>query len=144
MDTTATNDLVAWHCQACGRYLAPRNEKYCPDCGEKMQRCSRYEWFLCDALRTILEHTGAVFEIKEQYPLMDHRGFEWYFDLCVKILNPAPHSEFSNMLIEIDGADHDRQKRYSGPGGGYTRDKDKHWEVFSVQLLHKYGWILSG
>lgn len=129
---------VAWHCMECGRVEAPADQKHCPDCGTKMQRCSRYEWFLSDELEKALNLLGAKFTIIEQYPIPDHRGFNWYFDIYVWV---EGHSYFRGYgeIIEVNGASHQSQKKYSGKGGGYTRDFDKHWEAFANYRLHKRG-----
>lgn len=124
----------AWYCQNDGR-MEDDEGKDCSQCGEKRQRVSRFEWFLADALHEYLHSQGADFKITEQWPLGDHRGFNWYFDLCVRV------GSF-HQLIEVDGADHQQQASYKGPGGGYTRDYDKEWELFSVQKYHKFGYGL--
>lgn len=126
-------NLVAWCCQNCGRYEAPSDQRSCPDCGEKMQRCSRYEWFLADALTAELLKRGRSFRLDEQWSFYDHRGFCWYFDLRVWVDGPnrgdgCKPSGGAGLLIEVDGATHARQKKYKGPGGGYTRDYDKKYE----------------
>lgn len=125
--------LVAWYCQECGRQELPPDERYCPACGEKMQRCSRYEWFLADALAAEFVKRGRTFRIDEQWWFVDHRGFRWYFDLRVWVDGPCPSDGTkpdggAGRLVEINGPEHSRQKKYSGPGGGYTRDEDKQYE----------------
>jgi hypothetical protein len=102
-----------------------------------MQRCSRYEWFLSDAIRKHLQETGRNFRIKEQYKILDHRGFYWYWDLFVWIEGKSLFNGYGE-LIDVQGPQHSKQKKYSGPGGGYTRDYDKEWEV-RQQRLHKQG-----
>lgn len=129
----------AWYCQICGRVEAPKNEAHCPDCDTKMQRCSRYEWFLIDELEILLELSDRDFNIIPQYPIKDHRGFNWYWDIYIWLAGASLYGGYSE-LIDINGPDHNRQKKYSGPGGGYTRDKDKHWEAFSNLKLHKQGF----
>lgn len=128
----------AWYCHECGR-MEDDAGKYCPDCNGKRQRVSRYEWFLADALDTALEALGRDFCIEEQWRLKDHRGFDWHFDLAVKCKGTSVFGGIT-CLIEVNGSDHDRQKPYSGAGGGYTRDFDKHWEAFSNRRLHKQGY----
>jgi hypothetical protein len=60
----------------------------------------------------------------EQYPVRDHRGFVWFWDLAVE-------REYDwgvrRLFIDINGPSHDTQKKYEG--GGYTRDYDKAWET---------------
>ena len=119
--------LVAWYCERCGRQELPAGDNWCPKCGDKMQRCSRYEWFLSDALEAELEKRGVEFWVEEQYPFTDHRGFLWYFDLRVWCESKTAHGSYG-WLIEIDGPGHSQQKKYKGPGGGYTRDEDKVYE----------------
>lgn len=130
----------AWHCQRCGR-MEDTKDNVCPECGGKRQRVSRYEWFLADALRDFFAKSGRSFKITEQWQLRDHRGYIWYFDLLVSVRGES--SSGISQIIEVDGADHKRQKRYSGPGGVYTRDYDKEWELFSVQKYHKSGYFLT-
>lgn len=45
----------------------------------------------------------------------------------------------AGLLIDVNGPDHLVQKTYGGPGGGYTRDYDKVWEL-GQQRWHKRGW----
>lgn len=104
-----------------------------------MQRCSRYEWFLFDELKYLLKLSGRNFRIKQQYPIRDHRGFNWHWDIYVWLEGKSIYGGY-HQLIDVNGRDHDFQKKYSGPGGGYTRDYDKHWEVFNNHGLHKRGW----
>lgn len=137
------NELVAWYCgYCCKRREQKPSDKYCPDCGDKMQRCSRYEWFLFDAISDLLDEQlgngGREYRLEAQYPVHDHRGFDWYFDLFVWVKGKSSFGGYGE-LIEINGSTHDNQPKYSGRGGGYTRDYDKHWEVFSNQRLHKRG-----
>jgi hypothetical protein len=122
-----TDFNVAWSCPYCGRIEAPAAQRSCPECGEKMQRCSRYEWFLADELERQLHSAGLGFVLEEQWPFEDHRGFTWYFDLRVDIYG-ARSAMPIGYLIEVDGSGHAGQKKYSGPGGGYTRDYDKEYE----------------
>jgi hypothetical protein len=135
MRITNSLSLVAWYCDMCGRMEGAAEERECPDCGSRRHRVSRYEWFLADALERELATTGRDFVIIEQWELPDHRGFSWFFDLAVLVGGITD-------LIEIQGPLHARQKTYSGKGGGYTRDEDKRWEVFSVRELHKQGFDL--
>lgn len=135
---TAAHPTAAWFCAMCGR-MEDNDGRKCPNCGEKRQRCSRYEWFLADALRDELTRRGRTFRITEQYEMPDHRGFSWYFDLAVRV-NGSTYGGQHTELIEVNGSDHARQKTYRGPGGGYTRDDDKHWEAFSNNRLHKKGF----
>lgn len=114
-------------------------EKHCPQCDGKRIRVSRYEWYLADALQAELEKSGRRFTVTEQWELPDHRGFSWYFDLAVSV-EGASYFGGITELIEIQGPTHAHQAVYSGPGGGYTRDHDKHWEVFNVHRLHKSGY----
>jgi hypothetical protein len=123
-----TNINVAWSCPECGRIEAPATEKYCPTCATKMQRCSRYEWFLADEIQRQLEQSGRSFLIEEQWPFEDHRGFTWYFDLRVDMFGTKQGGCRAGYLIEVDGRDHAAQKVYGGPGGGYTKDYDKEYE----------------
>jgi hypothetical protein len=129
---------VAWYCQDCGRQEQPPDGKFCPDCGRKMQRCSRYEWFLFDELDHLLALQDREYRIQAQYPVTDHRGFNWYFDIYVWVKGKSVHGGYGE-LIEINGSDHARQKPYSGDGGGYTRDYDKRWEVISNLRMHRRG-----
>lgn len=103
-----------------------------------MHRCSRFEWFLEDALYDELSATGRKFKLRPQYPVMDHRGFEWFWDLGVWVDGSSYHGG-SGLLIDVNGPNHLVQKTYSGPGGGYTRDYDKVWEL-KTQRWHKHGW----
>ena len=126
---------VAWYCQECGRVEAPAAEKWCPDCGDRMQRCSRYEWFLADALEHHLWARGCPFKIKQQYRLYDHRDFFWYFDIMVEAKGPA--GKVWAFFIEVNGSQHGEQKVFSGQGGcGMTRDDHKRWE-FNEQMAHQ-------
>ena len=132
------NNTVAWHCSKCGRVEAGIKEKYCPNCGTKMQRCSRYEWFLSDEIRKLLKESKRKYKIIEQYPINDHRGFNFYWDLYIWVDGKSHYGGYGEV-IDINGKDHDKQKNYSGPFGGYTRDDDKYWETFNNQMLHKFG-----
>ena len=96
-----------------------------------MQRCSRYEWFLSDALRTILSHLGAEFNIQEQYEVSDHRGFSWYFDLYVWVKGKSIYGGYAE-LIEVNGDDHRKRKRP-------MKDLDKYLETLNSLQMHKYG-----
>lgn len=136
--TSVMNNNVAWYCQECGRIEKPPEEKYCPGCGRKMQRCSRYEWFLIDELYRLLSLQGREFRIYPQYPVADHRGFTWYFDIFVWVNGRSIYGGYGE-LIEVNGSSHAKQKRYRGPGGGYTHDYDKRWEVISNLRFHKRG-----
>lgn len=135
---TAGSNTIAWHCPDCGRMEDTATRK-CPTCGEKRQRVSRFEWFLADALTHELTRRDRTFDVFEQWPLEDHRGFTWYFDLAVWVKGNSMYGGVT-VLIEVDGSSHDNQKKYTGQGGGYTRDSDKHWEAFSNQRLHKQGY----
>lgn len=137
------NATVAWHCPICGRIEAPAGQRHCPKCGQTMQRCSRYEWFLADELRAFLNHTQREYQLQEQYPIRDHRGFTWYWDIFVWIQGSSVFGGYGE-LIDINGPNHGAQRRYSGPGGGYTRDDDKHWEAFSVEGWTKASWLRTG
>jgi len=117
-------------------------EKSCPVCGAKRIRVSRYEWFLADALKRQLAETDRTFSVAEQWPLPDHRGFTWYFDLAVRVKGASIYGGVTE-LIEVQGPTHANQPNYSGAGGGYTRDYDKHWEAFSVRRLNKAGYHFS-
>lgn len=132
------SEKVAWYCQSCGRLECPLKEKCCPKCGRKMQRCSRYEWFLFDELDRLLALKDRGYRIQAQYPVADHRGFDWYFDIYVWVKGKSIYGGYGE-LIEVNGPDHAKQKRYSGAGGGYTRDYDKKWEVISNRRLHRLG-----
>jgi hypothetical protein len=114
-----------------------RSSPPCPGCATKLRRCSRFEWFLIDALGLALEATGRDFKIIPQYPVHDHRGFEWYWDLFVWVDGKSVHGG-TGLLIDVNGPNHELQPRYSGAGGGYTRDYDKTWEV-GQQRFHKRG-----
>jgi hypothetical protein len=131
--------LVAWRCPECGRREAPRDERYCRVCYSKMVRCSRFEWFLSDALRGELAKSGRDFEIIEQRAFRDHRGFDWYFDISVWVRGSSAFGGYGE-LIEVDGTNHANQQRYSGKGGGYTRDQDKEWELRNNLRIHRRGW----
>lgn len=135
------SDTKAWYCQRCGR-LTDNGDNSCPRCGNKRQRVSRYEWFLSDALQEFLIKAGRSFRIIEQWPLRDHRGHVWYFDILVNVQDKNGKGGIS-QLIEVNGPDHLQQKAYKGPGGGYTRDYDKRWELFDVQKYHKSGYFLT-
>jgi hypothetical protein len=74
-----------------------------------------------------------------QYPISDHRGFYWYWDFYIYLQGDSAFGGI-HLLVDINGRDHDFQKKYSGPGGGYTKDYDKHWVVFNEHKLHKQGW----
>jgi hypothetical protein len=132
------NENVAWYCQDCGRIEQPPDERYCPDCGKQLQRCSRYEWFLIDALSYLLALSGREFRLIPQYPIRDHRGFNWHFDIFVWVKGNSLYGGYGE-LIEVNGPNHARQKRYTGSGGGYTRDYDKEWETVSNLRMHKRG-----
>jgi hypothetical protein len=135
----ASAQLSTWHCHECGRIDAVVQDRRCPDCGEKVRACSRYEWFLADALRTQLRILGRPsFSVREQYPIKDHRGFTWYWDLFIWVDGASSCGGYGE-LIDVQGPQHDRQAKYSGPGGGYTRDYDKWWEAFSVLNLEEQG-----
>lgn len=133
-----TSYKAAWYCKECGRQEQPPDQKECPECGMKMQRCSRYEWFLFDELRHYLELSGREFRLLQQYSIEDHRGFFWYFDIFVWVKGHSFYRGYGE-LIEVNGPDHATQAKYSGPGGGYTRDQDKRWEVYNNLQLHKKG-----
>ncbi|GAB4347934.1 MAG: hypothetical protein Fur0042_14580 [Cyanophyceae cyanobacterium] len=128
----------ARYCQTCGRKELPANKKCCPDCGEKVQKCSRYEWFLADELKRRLDFRSREYCIQEQYPLHDHRGFNWYFDIYVWVQGASIYDGYGE-LIEVNGDDHKKQKLYRGPGGGYTRDDDKKWELINSSSLREKG-----
>ena len=128
---------VAWYCQVCGRQERPAQARICR-CGQKMQRCSRYEWFLIDELQHLLTLKERDFRLHPQYPLPDRRGFIWYFDIFVWV-NGASRFGGSAELIEINGPDHARPPRYRGPGRGYTRDDDKYWAAIGHERLYKQG-----
>lgn len=115
-------------CKKCGRLETPEKIDYCPECGEKAYQCSRYEWFLQDSLSSALRASRRVFRIEPQYIIRDHRGFEWIWDLYVYVKGSSSFGGI-NMVIDIQGPNHKKQKIYSGPGGGYTRDDDKEWEI---------------
>jgi hypothetical protein len=131
----------AWYCQQCGR-MEDTEDNWCPECDNKRQRVSRFEWFLSDALREFFTKSGRSFRIIEQWSISDHRGFDWYFDLLVNVQDKDGKGGIS-QIIEVNGPDHQRQKRYKGPGGGYTRDYDKKWELFSNLQYHKCGYFLT-
>jgi len=142
MDATVKTD--AWWCSHCwDRHELPaggdrRRRKPCPDCGEKLHRVSRYEWFLEDALNAALEAAGADHRIRPQFPVEDHRGFTWYWDLGVWVNGGSAFNGYG-LLIDVNGRDHLEQRHYTGAGGGYTRDYDKVWEL-GQQQWHKRGW----
>ncbi len=129
---------VAWHCPKCGRIQAPKGNNRCQRCASKMVRCSRYEWFLADKLREYLSKCGKKFIVIEQYPIDDHRGYKWRWDVFVWVEGSSWYGGYGEV-IDIQGPDHKRQKKYSGPGGGYTRDYDKYWVTFELHKLHKRG-----
>lgn len=122
----------AWHCLNCGR-MEDNEGRDCTRCYGKRIRVSRYEWFLADAIRKALWDEGiGDYEIIEQWPIDDHRGFTWHFDLMVFV----PGSNFfggHHELIEINGSTHET-------AGGEYRDMDKRWEVFSNARLHHQGY----
>ena len=126
------NNLAAWWCFNCGRVEAQRDNRICPNCGEKMQRSSRYEWFLADELKNLLSLLcdDRKWSLTQQFPIEDHRGFIWYWDIAVRIEGRSIYGGYTEV-IDVNGIDHTRQKKYSGPGGGYTRDQDKSGEIFS-------------
>lgn len=132
------DDKVAWYCQVCGRREGPAQARLCPNCGQKMQRCSRYEWFLIDELQHLLTLKEAEFRLQPQYPVCDHRGFIWYFDIFVWVKGASRYGGYGE-LIEINGPNHAHQPKYRGPGGGYTRDDDKYWEAVGRQRLYRRG-----
>jgi len=133
------SDTAAYWCSECWKRheLPPQRTVKCPDCGERLRRCSRYEWFLIDALDMALKATGRNYKIVPQYPIDDHRGFTWYWDVYVWVDGTSPYGG-AGALIDVDGPDHSRQKKYTGPGGGYTRDRDKVWETNQLRL-HRRG-----
>jgi len=133
------SETVAWFCQNCGRKELPKDMRICPSCGERMQRCSRYEWFLIDELNRLLRLYDRCYRIQPQFPIQDHRGFTWHWDVRVWVEGESYYKGFG-LLIEVDGPRHKKQKRYKGPGGGYTRDEDKEWEAFTNYKLHKKGY----
>jgi hypothetical protein len=130
------NALVAWYCQSCGRIEAAWNARDCPKCGARMQRCSRYEWFLCDSLQTILAFQGADFDLYQQYPVLDRRGFTWFFDIYVWVRGNSFHGGYGE-LIEINGQTHITQKPYARIG--YTRDFDKYAETIYFHRFQDSG-----
>ncbi len=123
----------AWNCEWCGRMEDAAKQK-CPKCGTKRQRCSRYEWFLADALEKVLEQSGRDYTIQEQWEMPDHRGFVWYYDLAVWVRGKGFHQGYT-FLIEVNGADHDAER-------GSARDADKEWE-FGARGLHKKGYVVE-
>ena len=128
------NDLVAWYCQSCGRMEAKRDVYGCPHCGKKMQRCSRYEWFLHDSLKTILAFQGADFDLRQQVPVRDRRGNTCYFDLYVWVKGSSVHGGYGE-LINVNGPGCRNQERHSP--GARSRDTDSQWYVVSnLQLQH--------
>lgn len=138
---------VAWNCRKCGRVEADVQQKWHEVCGTRMRRCSRYEWFLADALaRVAVRHPisrSSTVRLYEQYRVPDHRGFYWYWDVAVKVeQQDVGYLKSAGFLIDVNGRDHDNQAVYSGPGGcGMTRDDQKRWEVFgSENRMHKSGW----
>lgn len=141
---TTLQATAAWWCPRCwDRHELPgvsrtRSKKACPNCGAKMHRCSRYEWFLEDALCSAIEASDRTFRIRPQYPVYDHRGFSWFWDIGIWVDGASIHGG-SGLLIDVNGPDHLLQKNYGGPGGGYTRDYDKVWEL-GQQRFHKRGW----
>jgi hypothetical protein len=132
------SDTAAYWCSSCWERheLPPKRTVKCPDCGDKLRRCSRYEWFLIDALEQAATATGRGFRLIPQYPIHDHRGFAWYWDVFIWI-NGTNDYGGAGLLIDVDGSDHARQPKYRGPGGGYTRDYDKQWETNKQRLYHK-------
>lgn len=99
-----------------------------------MQRCSRYEWFLHDSLKTILAFQGADFDLRQQVPVRDRRGNTCYFDLYVWVKGSSVQGGYGE-LIEVNGRDYRNQKRLSR--GEYPRDADDQWYVVSdLQLQH--------
>ena len=119
----------AWYCSECGR-MEDNSEYKCPECSTKRQRVSRYEWFFSDALGDYLFEADRNYIITEQWPILDHRGFYWYFDILVTV-----YGEYGiNCVIEIDGVDHQKQKKQTVCK--MTRDEDKQYEFYN-QNYHK-------
>jgi len=93
-----------WHgsaryCQHCGRREELSWKTCCHQCGRNLQKSSRWEWHLADALRDELSNL-AEFTLVEQWPLQDRSGFYWYFDLYVAV---GSYRE----VIEVNGSSHD-------------------------------------
>lgn len=129
----------AWNCEWCGR-MEDAGTQRCPECETKgrktkRQRCSRYEWFLADALEEVLSAQDRDYSILEQWEMPDHRGFTWYFDLCVWVRGKSSYGGHS-LLIEVNGASHDVAD------GHYDRDMDKDWE-FHSRGLHRKGYSIQ-
>lgn len=90
--------LTPWHCHICGR-MEDGDSQTCPNCRSRRQHVSRYEWFLADAIEDRLRACGIGYQIDEQWPIRDNRGFTWYFDIRVAVPNVVE-------LIEVNGLGH--------------------------------------
>lgn len=85
-------------------------KKYCPNCDTKIQRCSRYEWFLINELINALKDSEVNFLLEEQSPLNSGLGFSWHFDFFVWVWGKNSRGCYGEY-IEINGPNHDKRHK---------------------------------